>query len=96
MTLLDAARDIRKNAYAPYSNFAVGAAVRTQDGTVFTGINVENVAYPEGTCAEAGGHRRNVCGGRAGDRRGGRDRRCPRAGAALRRVPPKDRRICRA
>lgn len=54
MTLLDAARDIRKNAYAPYSNFAVGAAVRTQDGTVFTGINVENVAYPEGTCAEAG------------------------------------------
>ena len=45
---------MRKNAYAPYSNFAVGAALRTPDGTVFTGINVENVAYPEGTCAEAG------------------------------------------
>ena len=54
MSLLDDAREVRKNAYAPYSNFAVGAALRTPDGTVFTGINVENVAYPEGTCAEAG------------------------------------------
>ncbi|WP_296418712.1 cytidine deaminase [Pseudooctadecabacter sp.] len=54
MSLLDAARTVRENAYAPYSNFKVGAALRTADGTVFTGINVENVAYPEGTCAEAG------------------------------------------
>ncbi len=54
MTLLDDARAVRENAYAPYSNFAVGAALRTTDGHVFTGINVENVAYPEGTCAEAG------------------------------------------
>jgi len=54
MSLLDAARAVRENAYAPYSNFKVGAALRTPDGTVFTGINVENVAYPEGTCAEAG------------------------------------------
>ncbi|WP_375281462.1 cytidine deaminase [Pseudooctadecabacter sp.] len=54
MSLLDAARAVRENAYAPYSNFKVGAALRTADGTVFTGINVENVAYPEGTCAEAG------------------------------------------
>lgn len=52
--LLNAARDVRENAYAPYSNFKVGAALRTRDGAVFTGINVENVAYPEGTCAEAG------------------------------------------
>jgi len=54
MSLMDEARAVRKNAYAPYSNFAVGAALRVPDGTVFTGINVENVAYPEGTCAEAG------------------------------------------
>jgi len=54
MTLLDDAARVRENAYAPYSNFKVGAALRTPDGQVFTGINVENVAYPEGTCAEAG------------------------------------------
>ncbi|WP_281983467.1 cytidine deaminase [Thalassorhabdomicrobium marinisediminis] len=54
MTLLDDARAVRENAYAPYSNFKVGAALRTPDGTVYTGSNVENVAYPEGTCAEAG------------------------------------------
>lgn len=54
MSLLDDARRVRENAYAPYSNFKVGAALRTDQGAVFTGINVENVAYPEGTCAEAG------------------------------------------
>lgn len=54
MSLIDDARAVRENAYAPYSNFAVGAAIQTSQGTVFTGINVENVAYPEGTCAEAG------------------------------------------
>lgn len=52
--LKQAALDVRENAYAPYSNFKVGAAVRAADGTVFVGCNVENVAYPEGTCAEAG------------------------------------------
>ena len=54
MTLKDAARDVRENAHAPYSNFKVGAAIRTASGTVYQGCNVENVAYPEGTCAEAG------------------------------------------
>ena len=54
MDLKDAARAVRDNAYAPYSNFKVGAALRTADGTVYVGCNVENVAYPEGTCAEAG------------------------------------------
>ncbi|NNK79381.1 MAG: cytidine deaminase [Litoreibacter sp.] len=54
MELLDHARAVRENAYAPYSNFKVGAALRAADGRVFTGCNVENVAYPEGTCAEAG------------------------------------------
>lgn len=54
MTLLDAANAVRDNAYAPYSKFKVGAALRTGNGNVFVGCNVENVAYPEGTCAEAG------------------------------------------
>ena len=54
MSLMDAARDVRERAYAPYSKFKVGAAIRTEDGQVFVGCNVENVAYPEGTCAEAG------------------------------------------
>lgn len=52
--LLAAARAVRENAHAPYSNFKVGAAIRTASGQVFAGCNVENVAYPEGTCAEAG------------------------------------------
>ena len=54
MSLLDHAKTVRENAYAPYSNFKVGAAVQTASGTIYTGVNVENVAYPEGTCAEAG------------------------------------------
>ena len=41
-----------KNAYAPYSNYLVGAVVRTTDGREFTGVNVENAAYPLGVCAE--------------------------------------------
>ena len=45
---------IRDKAYAPYSNFKVGAAIRGASGRVYPGVNVENVAYPEGTCAEAG------------------------------------------
>lgn len=54
MDLMNAARAVRENAYAPYSNFKVGAAIRAASGRVYTGVNVENVAYPEGTCAEAG------------------------------------------
>ncbi|EAQ04881.1 Cytidine deaminase [Pseudooceanicola batsensis HTCC2597] len=54
MDMLQAAREVRENAYAPYSNFKVGAAIRAGSGKVYTGVNVENVAYPEGTCAEAG------------------------------------------
>ena len=41
-----------ERAYAPYSNYLVGAAVRTRDGRVFEGVNVENAAYPLGVCAE--------------------------------------------
>lgn len=54
MTLLEAATAVREMAYAPYSRFKVGAAIRAASGAVYTGCNVENVAYPEGTCAEAG------------------------------------------
>ncbi len=54
MTLREAAARVRENAYAPYSRFKVGAALRTDTGALHAGCNVENVAYPEGTCAEAG------------------------------------------
>jgi cytidine deaminase len=50
--LYDRAVAISTRAYAPYSNYLVGAAVRTRDGTVFEGVNVENAAYPLGVCAE--------------------------------------------
>ena len=42
----------QQNAYAPYSNFKVGAAILLEDGTIFTGNNQENAAYPSGLCAE--------------------------------------------
>ena len=63
MSLLLAATDVREKAYAPYSRFKVGAALRTTSGAVYVGCNVENVAYPEGTCAEAGAIAAMVAGG---------------------------------
>ena len=63
MDLLKAARDVRMRAWAPYSRFKVGAALRAESGAVYTGCNVENVAYPEGTCAEAGAIAAMVAGG---------------------------------
>ncbi|SHF70260.1 cytidine deaminase [Kaistia soli DSM 19436] len=50
--LFERARTVRDNAHAPYSRFAVGAAIRTEDGRVFVGANVENASFPEGWCAE--------------------------------------------
>ncbi|WP_353643577.1 cytidine deaminase [Mesorhizobium sp. WSM2239] len=47
-----AAKAAMKNAYAPYSKFPVGAAIRTTDGRVFSGCNIEIASYPEGWCAE--------------------------------------------
>ena len=52
--LFAAANAARANAYAPYSRFKVGAALRTPSGAVYSGCNVENAAYPQGSCAEAG------------------------------------------
>jgi cytidine deaminase len=52
--LIAAARTVRENAHVPYSRFKVGAAILTPSGRVHIGVNVENAAYPEGTCAEAG------------------------------------------
>lgn len=51
--LLDAARQAQRMAYAPYSNYPVGAAVLDAQGCIHAGCNVENAAYPEGLCAEA-------------------------------------------
>src|SRR5690606_7170729 len=50
--LFAAAEAVRKNAYAPYSNFQVGAAILADDGKIYAGCNVENAAYPVGNCAE--------------------------------------------
>lgn len=51
--LVEAAQSVRSNAYAPYSGYKVGAALIDENGTLYTGCNVENSAFPEGTCAEA-------------------------------------------
>ncbi len=51
-SLVDLANTARQRAYVPYSKYAVGSALRTKGGRVFTGVNVENAAYPQTMCAE--------------------------------------------
>jgi cytidine deaminase len=50
--LIDLAIEAGRRAYAPYSNYNVGASLRTKSGRIFTGCNIENAAYPTGMCAE--------------------------------------------
>ena len=52
--LFEAAKAAQAKAYAPYSRFNVGAAILTPTGAIYAGCNVENAAYPQGACAEAG------------------------------------------
>ena len=80
----------RAAAYAPYSRFHVGAAVRAESGTIYRGCNVENAAYPEGVCAEAGAIAAMVM---AGERRiteiavaGGGDQLCTPCGGCRQKI----------
>ena len=61
--LLEMATEAMNKAYVPYSRFQVGAAILTSNGQVYSGCNVENAAFPEGTCAEAGAIASMVLGG---------------------------------
>jgi len=61
--LFAAAKAARDNAYAPYSGFAVGAALASAGGRIYAGANVENAAFPVGICAEAGAIAAMVVGG---------------------------------
>lgn len=61
--LFDAARAAMKKCHAPYSNFPVGAAIRSPSGKIYAGCNIENAAYPEGWCAETSAISHMVMGG---------------------------------
>jgi cytidine deaminase len=67
MTSLDAlftaAKAAQAKAYVPYSRFRVGSAILADDGKIYAGCNVENAAYPSGTCAEAGSIAAMILGG---------------------------------
>lgn len=62
-TLMEMAKSVRDLAYAPYSNYYVGAAILDEKGKAHVGCNVENAAYPQGACAEAGAIGAMISGG---------------------------------
>ena len=64
--LLKAAEAVRGNAHAPYSKYPVGAALRTDDGTIYAGCNVENASFPAGWCAETSAIAAMIAGSPAG------------------------------
>jgi homotetrameric cytidine deaminase len=88
--LLRAADTAMRNAYAPYSGFKVGAAVRASSGAIYVGANVENVAYPQGQCAEASAVGALVSAGEAAITAvavvAGRAERCPPCGGCRQRL----------
>ncbi len=61
--LFEMAQAAAVNAYAPYSKFKVGAAIKSNTDKFYSGCNVENISYPVGTCAEAGAIAAMICGG---------------------------------
>ncbi len=88
--MIEMARQARERAYAPYSDFAVGACLRTAGGRLYAGCNVENAAYPQGQCAEATAIGNMVAGG---EREivevvvlGGGDQLCPPCGGCRQRL----------
>ncbi len=62
-TMIEKARAVRENAYAPYSRFHVGACLRTDRGKFYAAANVENAVYPQGQCAEASAIGAMIAGG---------------------------------
>lgn len=92
--LIQTATAARLHAHAPYSGFLVGAALRCDDGSVHAGCNVENAAYPQGVCAEAGAISAMVlAGANAAGRRiaalviaAGGDRPCPPCGGCRQKI----------
>ena len=61
--LLQKANNAKNNAYAPYSNYKVGASILSKNGNMYSSCNVENISYPCGTCAEAGAIAAMIAGG---------------------------------
>jgi cytidine deaminase len=92
--LLDIAREVRDKAHCPYSGFSVGAALIDENGTVHVGCNVENAAYSNVSCAEAGaisamissGGKRIVTIAVAGGAKGEKSRACTPCGGCRQRI----------
>ena len=61
--LLQKANEAKNNAYAPYSNYKVGASILSTSGKIYSSCNVENISFPCGTCAEAGAIAAMIAGG---------------------------------